>query len=424
MTTFKAIVLKHHLKQDGTYNVKIAITHKGKRRFIPTNHYITSKQMTRGMKIKDVAVIEMLEELIQLMRKEVAKLGMVADNMPIDELVDIISTKVSKGERFTLKFIDYGKKKCKDMKPSTASVYMTTFNAILRFTRGKDIDISVITSQWLRNFVSFLDNEPGIHTKEQKKGRAVSLYTSNIRHIYNLAREEFNDEDREYFPIPYNPFNRFKVPKPPVPKEKALSVEIIQKIIDYEPKRNVNGVSEGAYHLEEIAKDMFLLSFGMIGMNGADIFEMGKVKNGVYDYERKKTRDRRDDRARMKVRVEPEMAEIMAKYKSYDKDREMVIAEHYKGGSQSFNNSINRGLARIADAIGVERFSFYSARHSWATIAHNVARIDKYLIHSAINHADGAMKITDIYITKDYSLFWEANRKVLNLFEWDYGLSL
>lgn len=418
MTTFKAMVFQHHQKKDGTYNVKIVFTHKGKRRFLPTNHYITRSQLTRGFKIKDVAVIEMLEELIQQMRREVAKLGMVADNMPIDELVDIISSKVTKGEYFALKFIEYGRKKCKDMKPATASVYNTAFNAILRFTKGKDIDISVITAQWLRAFVAFLENERGLHTKKKKGGRAVSLYTSCIRHIYNLAREEFNDEDKEIFPIPYNPFNRFKVPRPPVPKEKALSVEIIQKIIDYKPDRNKNGVSDGTYHLEEIAKDMFLLSFGLIGMNGADIYEMGKIRNGVIDYERKKTRDRRIDRARMMVRVEPEMREILAKYKSNSDDRELVLSEHYSV-IQSFNNSVNKGLARIASAIGVERFTLYAARHSWATIAHNVARVDKYLVHSAINHADSAMKITDIYIRKDYSLYWEANRKVLDLFRWE-----
>lgn len=118
------------------------------------------------------------------------------------------------------------------------------------------------------------------------------------------------------------------------------------------------------------------------------------------------------------VRVEPEMREILAKYKSNSDDRELVLGEHYSV-IQSFNNSVNKGLARIASAIGVERFTLYAARHSWATIAHNVARVDKYLVHSAINHADSAMKITDIYIRKDYSLYWEANRKVLDLFRWE-----
>jgi integrase len=424
MTTFKAVVFQHHEKKDGTYNVKIRVIHKGKHRFLSTNHYITKSQMTKGFKIKDVATIELLEELIQRMRREVAKLGMVADNMPIDELVDVINTKVTKGDYFSLKFVEYGRKKCKEMKPATASVYNTALNAILRFTKGKDIDISVITAQWLRNFIAFLDSEPGIHTKEKKGGRAVSLYTSCIRHIYNLARDEFNDEDREHFPIPYNPFTRFKVPKPPAPKEKALSVEIIQKIIDYDPNKNKTGVSDGAFFLEEIAKDAFLLSFGLIGMNTADIYEMKKVKNGVVDYERKKTRDRRADRARMMVRVEPEMREIMQKYKSSSDDVELVFPEHYTYGVQSFSNSVNKGLARIAAAIGVEKFSMYAARHSWATIAHNIARVDKYLVHSAINHADSAMKITDIYIKKDYSLFWDANRKVLDLFDWSKVLSL
>lgn len=419
MTTFRAVVFGHHQKKDGTFNVKIRVTHNGEKRYIPTNHYIRKDQMTKGLKIKDVRVIEMLEEIISQMRFEVAKLGLVANTMSIQELVDIINEKVSRGAYFTLNFPAYWREKMKGMKKGTSQVYATALNALLRYTNGKEIDISVITSQWLREFVYFLDNEPAPGGRVKAGGRARSLYPACIRHIYNLAREEFNDESKDYFPLPYNPFARFSVPKSPKSKEKALSVAVIQKIIDYQIDRDTCGVRKGDFYPEELARDMFILSFGLIGMNAADIFEMKKIRNGIVDYERKKTRDRRDDRARIKVRVEPEIRGIIEKYRNAKNDvLELILADHYSD-STSMANTINIGLSRIADAIGVERFTFYAARHSWATIAYNVARIDKWLIHSAINHTDKTMSITDIYIAKDYSLFWEANRKVLSLFNWD-----
>ena len=439
MTTLKAVVFRHHQKKDGTFNVKIRVIHNGEHRFLPTNHYVTKDQLTRSFNIRDVSVIEMLEEIIRPMRKEIGKLGAVADNLTIDELIDVINTKVRQEDYFTLKFIEYGKKKCEEMKPATASVYYTAFSAIQRFTRTKDIDISEITATWLRNFVAYLEGEERLNVKKKvsrkksklavdpqktkKNSRACSLYTSCIRAIYNKAREEFNDEEKGVFPIPYNPFTRFQVPRPPAPKDKALSVEIIQRIIDFKPDRDNNGVSKGTHHLEELAKDMFLLSFGLLGMSGVDIYEMEKIKNGVIDYERKKVRDRRTDRARMMVRVEPEMREILNKYATKQEDKQLNVYEHYSFGMQSFNQSVNKGLVRIAAAIGVPKFTFAAARHSWATIAHNTAGIDKYLVHAAINHADSAMRVTDIYIRKDYSVFWEANRKVLDLFKWD-NLSL
>lgn len=419
MTTFRAVVFEHHQKQDGTYNVKIRVTHNGCKRYIATNHYVRKDQMTRGLKIKDARVVSLLEETIAQMRLEVSKLGIVADSMSVQELVDIISENVKKGDYFTLNFVKYWREKIKGMKKGTAQVYMTALNAVLRFTKGKEIDISVITSQWLREFVQFIDREPAPGGRAKTGGRARSLYPACIRHIYNLAREEFNDESKDYFPLQYNPFTRFSVPKTPRSREKALSISVIQRIIDYKIDRDNCGVRRGEFYPEELARDMFLLSFGLIGMNAADIYEMKKVRNGIVDYERKKTRDRRDDRARMKVRVEPEIRKLLEKYRNHENDvLELVFADHYSDPT-SMANTINIGLARIADAIGVERFTFYAARHSWATIAYNVARIDKWLIHSAINHTDKTMSITDIYIAKDYSLFWDANRKVLSLFRWD-----
>lgn len=57
-------------------------------------------------------------------------------------------------------------------------------------------------------------------------------------------------------------------------------------------------------------------------------------------------------------------------------------------------------------------FTFYISRHSWATIALNKAGIDKYIVHAALNHIDDAMKVTDIYIERDFVNENKANTKV------------
>lgn len=57
-------------------------------------------------------------------------------------------------------------------------------------------------------------------------------------------------------------------------------------------------------------------------------------------------------------------------------------------------------------------FIFYISRHSWATIALNKAGIDKYIVHAALNHIDDAMKVTDIYIERDFVNENKANTKV------------
>lgn len=58
-------------------------------------------------------------------------------------------------------------------------------------------------------------------------------------------------------------------------------------------------------------------------------------------------------------------------------------------------------------------FIFYISRHSWATIALNKVGIDKYTVHAALNHVDETMKVTDIYIERDFVNENKANAKVV-----------
>ena len=66
----------------------------------------------------------------------------------------------------------------------------------------------------------------------------------------------------------------------------------------------------------------------------------------------------------------------------------------------------------------VSNFTQYSARRSWATVSRNDAKVSKYDVHEALNHIDSDMAVTDLYIDKNFSHIWEANRKVLDLFDW------
>ena len=56
---------------------------------------------------------------------------------------------------------------------------------------------------------------------------------------------------------------------------------------------------------------------------------------------------------------------------------------------------------------------YYAARHSCGRLAVNKVGIDKYTVHAALNHIDETMKVTDIYIERDFKIENEANRKVI-----------
>ena len=81
--------------------------------------------------------------------------------------------------------------------------------------------------------------------------------------------------------------------------------------------------------------------------------------------------------------------------------------------ANNFNRAINLGLKQIGKILKVDDLEYYAARHSWATLAVNKVGIDKYTVHAALNHIDEAMKVTDIYIERNFKIENDANAKVM-----------
>jgi integrase len=156
-----------------------------------------------------------------------------------------------------------------------------------------------------------------------------------------------------------------------------------------------------------------MLSFCLWGTNAIDLYECTDYKDGRIIYNRKKTKNRRDDGAKISIKVEPEIMPLVEKYRDKTGKRVFCFYQMYSN-SATFNSTIGKGLQRMREEIGIDNLIFYSARHSFATIAVNDVGIDKYKVHQMLNHVDGEMKITDIYVRKSWKPMDEANRKLLD----------
>lgn len=161
-----------------------------------------------------------------------------------------------------------------------------------------------------------------------------------------------------------------------------------------------------------LAKDCFIMSFCLMGMNSVDLYNATEIDEGTIIYYRTKTKDRRLDNARMEVTVPQMIQPLIEKYKDKTGKRLFNFYQYY-ADEKSFNRSINIGLKEIGQLIGVDDLEYYAARHSWATIALNKVSIDKYTVHAALNHVDESMKVTDIYIERDFVNENKANAKVV-----------
>ena len=422
MASFKAVV--QNKRADGSYRVQIRLIHERQIRKISTNIYASPEDVTKSLKIKNQSILTNTDNIIRVCRAACNDLGYTINGMDIDKLVDFLKKKLTGGDHFRLDVFKYSREKIKEMSPGTAVNYNCMLNCLQRFIKRDNLDILEINTAFLDKFKRFIESEPsqtGSNRKKDKKNlpqkgtRAVSLYIGLLRSIHNKAKQDYNQEDIGVIRIPFSPFKYFKIGKQPPTRKRALPIDVIQDVIDLPYEKEIVG---GQWSRFNLAKDCFLLSFGLIGMNSADFYHSKPENNNIITYNRKKTTTRREDKAEMKVRIETCIEPLLKKYRDPEGNRLFSFYKHYYS-HMALNTAINKGLKQIGTKLGIDDLEFYAARHSWATIARSAAvGIDKATVHEALNHIDDQMKVTDIYIDRDWSVIWDANRKVLEKFDW------
>ena len=75
MATVSAKVFEHHLKADGTFNVKICVYHKKNRKYMDTIHYVSKRQLNSDFKIKDKFMIKLIDDVLDAYRESISQLG-------------------------------------------------------------------------------------------------------------------------------------------------------------------------------------------------------------------------------------------------------------------------------------------------------------------------------------------------------------
>ena len=416
-------------------NVKIRVTHKRQSIKVATNIYVDSSQVTRSGKIKDARINDQCNDIVRKWRNLANELG-DAEDISVSEVVRFIREHQRRAT-FSLDFIEYGRKVASSMKSGTGQNYMVALNALCRFIGGQSLDIRHITAKFLEEFEKFIANEPAyksdhkgkLHASKRTKegGRSISKYLGSIRALHNIAKREFNDEDRGIILIPLSPFNKYKVKSAPRTKSRAVELAVVQAIANL-PDVPTYKFQERKMNRANMARDMFMLSFALAGINSADIWALTKsaLKGDIITYERVKTASRRADNAEMSIRIEPQVRPLVDRWlDNSGSDKLFTVGEYYESAA-ALNNAINQGLKTCLEGLGsVEglelpsTLTHYMARHSWATIARSsLLNIDKYTVHEALNHIDPTMRVTDIYISRDWTNIWEANAKVVGLIDW------
>ena len=416
MLTIKAEIKRSELKVDGTYNVKIRFTLDRKVKRLSTNLFVTQQDLTKSLKFKeDTSIKREIDRLVLYYREQCLKLQLDQNHYSLDEIIEFLNGEQEKQQ--TIDFIKFSREWIASATIKGAPNYTTAINALVRFVGKEELDINLITLEFLEQFKAFLIGERDARTKklmQQGKrvtsNRTLSLYLVSIKKLFNEAKRKFNKKDKNLILIPNSPFEDFKIPKQEATRKRAIPADIIKKVWKLPYKDMKKGYKSTCRY--NLAKDCFILSFCLMGINSADLYNATEMKGNTIVYNRTKTKARRLDGAKMMVDIPKIVQPLIDKYKDSTGKRLFNFYQFY-GDEKTFNKAINSGLKEIGSILEVDDLEYYAARHSWATIALNKVGIDKYIVHAALNHIDDSMKVTDIYIERDFVNENKANAKVV-----------
>lgn len=409
MATFKAVVFAHQKRADGTYNVKIRVTHHRQSRCLPTSLNVAPSELTRSLKFKPGQAQLKADTLVREMQQALATLNPFAvEEMDVDGVVAVLRRTLT-AERFSLDFFawseDYIAKTKKN--PRTAERYRMALNAWARFIGSRTFDINGFTLPLLQDFIEFRRGEPlnGVPGAATEKRAIIQHNVASLAHLYHAAQAKYNDEDNDYIPIPKNPFARVHLDRVVSHGTKPWDEVTMQQLIDFR---------SDDWRLQRAA-DYAVISFALMGANLVDLYDAQRPRGDVWEYHRRKTTNRRADEALMRVMIPQEIEERLERWRG--EGYRWLDLSKVSVSYDTANTWENTYLARVCESLGIPRTTFYSARKTFATTARRLG-IEKATIDECLCHV-GDYRVADIYIERNWELLWQAQRRVLDSFSWE-----
>lgn len=400
--TVTPVLLDWAWKENGTNYYRLRITYKRKSKFLKTEILVHRSDLNEDGQPKERAVVYKLADVVRKIEKKVECMQLDTlenEDKTIDDVMSFLNNSDDDG-RFRLDFFEFADTIIEAKQGQPRKVYRCAVNSLKTYVDKEKMDISEITSSFMHGWEAWLKEKYG------NNARSVSAYTACISFLHGQARLKYNNEETELINI-NNPFMYYKPPRQKVAKHRNIDATLIQQMIDLRPTLTGR---------EKLGVDVFLISFGLMGMNSPDLYTCKAPENNIITYNRTKTRDRRDDEAEMQVKILKAIKPIVDEY--HGKDGLTFDFNKRYTTYQIFGANVNAGLRAFASRVGYNgKLTLYSARHSWATIAYEQG-VTKGVINDCLCHVDRDVKVTDIYIKKDWSVLWKANEKVLSSFNW------
>ena len=339
MATLNYKILPARRKSSGKLGIYLSLTHKKEVRYISTEFEIDDESQFDKGKVcyrKDASI----------MNKRMAY---------------VLSEYQEKLSKIDLRFFNScARLKDELMKPEEEEIKMTLEELFARLKKENRASYAGMHQESKRVILSLLGN-PVIDyltradiklllVKLQKKGYSSGSIHMRLAHLKASINEAIENRWVRYED---HPFTGFKIPKP--------GVRLIDVTIDeFQKIRDLKVVNKRA----RFARDMFLLSFYLGGINLVDLLEVD-LSGKELCYQRKKTRNKKAGEKSTTFLIPEEARPLINMYAPKGKliwpgKRDYKVVISY----------INNSFSMLKKEVGISRsFSYYSSRKTFAQFA-------------------------------------------------------
>ena len=275
IVTFKAFLNERRQKTDGTFPLVLRITANRDKKELPLNIFLQAKEWDKNNnKIKpNHPNARLINQKISQTLNEIQEVVLKLEaSRPVFTVLDVVNTFIKKNDGATT-FFPYADQQISIMlqtgRVGNSIAYKNAISKLRKFTQNPTLRFEEVNYKLLNSFAnSMLTGGIGVNT--------VALYMREIRAIYNRAIKEGVVEQKYY------PFNNYKI-KIAKTISRTLSIEDMRKIVGLELQPNTP-----IWH----ARNYFLLSFCLIGINFMDMFLLthGSIQSNRVQYSRSKTK--------------------------------------------------------------------------------------------------------------------------------------
>lgn len=382
---------KRYQLANGKYPVKISVARNGKIFYVPLDievkesdwdasaknmEYVRNVPNRKALNLHIRGALANAEQLIHDLQLK-GKLR-DTDNKTLQRLLSMDSR-----ERLSAQYLKYHAERFIEER-KTEGTKETYETAIKAFARHYDYDTFLLqdfNKQLLLDYIQKLENE-GL------KPNTIESYISHLRVIYRTAYE--NGSVERPFPSVSSKHQQTK--------KRNLFVEQIRQLL----------CSDGLTLRQKQYIDIFMLILFMRGINMKDLSELetNAIHNGRITYNREKTGKPYE------IKIEPEMLEIINRYKGRDHLLRFFDSTA-KSSYKNFGNCMRQTLRNACKRLGIsEPVSAYWARHSWATLAIEIGGTMEQ-VSAGLGHSLG-VQVTNVYVAYRQKQIDELARKVMD----------